>query len=129
LVQCGVISKTLAAPPGSPANGDRYIVAARPTGAWTGWAGQIGVWTTDDPGFVSGHWQNYTPKAGWLVYNVADSTFYVYNGSAWVALLTGGSATLAADTDVVIASPANNDVLTYETSSTKWKNKPSAPAT
>ena len=92
LVQCAVISKTLAAPPGSPANGDRYIVAASPTGAWAGWAGQIVVWTTDDPGFVSGHWQNYPPKAGWFTYNVADSTFYAYSGSAWAALAAGDRA-------------------------------------
>lgn len=37
-----------------------------------------------------------------------------------------GSATLAGDSDVVIATPANNDVLTYETSSGKWKNKAAA---
>jgi hypothetical protein len=124
LVQAAVISKTLATPPGSPTNGDRYIVAASPTGVWTGWAGRIAVWTTDDPGFLSGHWQSYTPNAGWLVYNVADTTFYVYSGSAWAALAAGGSSTLAGDTDVLLTSPANNDVLTYETSSTKWKNKP-----
>lgn len=34
--------------------------------------------------------------------------------------------TLASDTDVTITSPANNDVLTYETSSSKWKNKPAS---
>jgi hypothetical protein len=39
-----------------------------------------------------------------------------------------GSATLAGDTDVVLTSPANDDVLTYETSSSKWKNKPAAGA-
>lgn len=38
----------------------------------------------------------------------------------------GFTPQLAIDTDVVISSPANNDVLTYETSSTKWKNKPAA---
>jgi hypothetical protein len=124
LVQCAVISKTLSAPPGSPTNGDRYIVGPSPSGAWAGQAGKITVWTTDDPAFPSGFWQYYTPNAGWLVYNVADTTFYSYSGSAWAALAAGGSSTLAGDTDVVISSPANNDVLTYETSSTKWKNKP-----
>lgn len=93
LVQCAVISKTVATPPGSPVNGDRYIVAASPTGAWAGWANQIVVWTTDDPGFLSGHWQNYVPNAGWLAYNVADATIYVYSGSAWVAVGGGGGAT------------------------------------
>lgn len=93
LVQCAVISKTLAAPPGSPANGDRYIVAASPTGAWTGLTNKIVIWTTDDPGFPSGFWQNYAPNAGFLVYNVADTTFYYYTGSAWAAFTGGGGAT------------------------------------
>lgn len=36
------------------------------------------------------------------------------------------SGTLAGSlTDVVIVTPANNEVLTYEASSSKWKNKPS----
>ena len=38
----------------------------------------------------------------------------------------GGSGTLAGDTDVSITSPANNDVLTYESSTSKWKNKPAS---
>lgn len=34
-----------------------------------------------------------------------------------------GSSTLAGDTDVAISSPANNQVLTYNSSSTKWQNQ------
>lgn len=37
-----------------------------------------------------------------------------------------GSSTLAADTDVAISSPADKQVLTYNSSSTKWQNQ--APA-
>lgn len=36
----------------------------------------------------------------------------------------GGATTLAGLTDVVLTAPANNEVLTYETASSKWKNKP-----
>lgn len=90
LLQGATISKTLPAPPGSPANGDRYIVAASPTGAWAGQAKAIAVWTTDNPGTPGGLWEFYAPKAGWLVYNVADTTFYAYSGSAWGALTGGG---------------------------------------
>jgi hypothetical protein len=44
--------------------------------------------------------------------------------SKWVAAtVTPGATALSSDTDVVIATPANNEVLTYETSSRKWKNK------
>ena len=43
----------------------------------------------------------------------------------------GGSTTLAGDTDVAIASPQNNQVLTYNGASSKWVNQaaPSAPVT
>jgi len=44
IVQLLVLDKDLATPPGSPADGNRYIVAASPTGAWTGQAGKIAAW-------------------------------------------------------------------------------------
>jgi hypothetical protein len=100
LVQTAVISKTLAAPPGSPANGDRYIVAASPTGAWSGHAGSIAVWTTDNPATPGGLWEFYAPKFGWLVPNLADGLVYLYSGSAWAALAGGGGGTFVALTDV-----------------------------
>lgn len=122
LVLLMVKSRTLAAPPGSPANGDRYIVGPSPTGAWSGHANAVAVWTTDDPAAPSGEWEFYVPNAGFMAYSLADLAFYGYSSGAWSFL---GSSTLASDTDVAIASPLNNDVLTYETSSSKWKNKPS----
>lgn len=90
LLQNSVISITLATPPGSPTNGDRYIVAASPTGAWSGKAKNIAVWTTDNPASPSGVWEFYPPAAGWRAYNVADTTIYIYDGSAWGALSGGG---------------------------------------
>lgn len=41
---------------------------------------------------------------------------------------SSGSSTLAGDTDVLITSPANNDLLTFDLASGKWKNKPSSGA-
>ena len=51
VVQLAVLDRDLATPPGSPAEGDRYIVAASPTGDWDGQAGNIaafqdGAWAT-----------------------------------------------------------------------------------
>ena len=40
-----VISMTLNAPPAEPAEGDLYLVAAAPTGAWAGNAGKIAEWS------------------------------------------------------------------------------------
>lgn len=126
LLMCNVLSKTLSAPPGSPANGDAYIVKATGTGAWAGHDNAIAIWTTDNP--AGNAWEFYAAANGLIVYSVADVALFTWNGSAWVGIAGGGSSTLAGDTDVVISSPANNDVLTYETSSTKWKNKPASSA-
>ncbi len=40
MVQLAVLDRDLAAPPGSPAEGARYIVGGSPTGAWSGHAGR-----------------------------------------------------------------------------------------
>ena len=40
----GVLSRTTTAPPGSPADGDAYIVAAGATGAWAGHDDEIAYW-------------------------------------------------------------------------------------
>jgi len=76
LVMAAVTSQTLTAPPGSPAEGDRYIVAATATGAWAGQEEKIADYS-------GGGWVFYTPKTGWLVYVAATDNMWIYNGSAW----------------------------------------------
>jgi hypothetical protein len=83
LVQPIVINMTTATPPGSPSNGDAYVVASSPTGAWVGHQNQITAW-------IRGAWQFIAPRNGWRVYNQADGSAYAYNGSAWVASGGGG---------------------------------------
>lgn len=94
LVQGSVLSAAIATPPGSPANGDAYIVAASPTGAWAGQAGNIAVWSTQiattDTNTKVPAWEFHAPKAGWLVWNAATSSFYLFNGTAWAAFSAGG---------------------------------------
>jgi hypothetical protein len=97
-----VKNRTTTAPPGSPANGDAYIVATGGTGAWSGHDKSIAVWTTDNPAAPSGEWEFYDPAAGWVAFSVADAGFYSYSGAAWTAFGGGGSSTLAGDTDVTI---------------------------
>lgn len=85
LVQCSVISRTLATPPGSPADGDRYIVAASPTGAWSGKANSIASWTLQDPANPTGIWEFYAPIEGVTVWSLADVALYTYHAAAWMA--------------------------------------------
>lgn len=93
LVQAAVISKTLTAPPGSPANGDAYIVGASATGAWATHDKAIAIWTTDNPATPAGLWEFYGPTIGFSAFNAADSKLYVYDGSTWNAVGAGGGGT------------------------------------
>jgi uncharacterized protein DUF2793 len=78
-----VKDKDLNTPPGSPADGDRYIVGPSPTGAWAGQAGKV---TAYNASTVAGHspgWDFYTPKDNWLAYVVDEQMDYVYFSAAW----------------------------------------------
>jgi len=58
----------------------------------------------------------------------ASSSNFLRGAGTWAVPSGSGSATLAGDTDVVISSPANGQVLTYSSSSGKWGNQ-AAPVT
>lgn len=86
LVMCAVADKDLTAPPGSPADGDRYIVASGASGAWSGKDGQITRYSTK-----AAAWEFYDPSAGWLLFVVDEAKWYYHTGSAWAELETGGA--------------------------------------
>lgn len=79
LVQLSVLRADLTAPPASPAEGDRYIVAAPPAGGWAGQARAVAV-------FEGGAWEFHAPDEGWLAWNRASNTLLVYDGAAWIDL-------------------------------------------
>lgn len=91
LLQTAVISMALTAPPGSPADGDLYIVGASATGDWAGQDNSLARWVEDGE-----FWQFYAAGSrAKLVLNLADGGLYAWNGSAWVAPVAAGS--VAAD--------------------------------
>lgn len=81
--QIGVLDVTRTAPPSSPVEGQRHIVAASPTGAWMGQAKNIAV-------YQDATWRFLAPKLGWCAWCDADSALLVYNGTAWIAAASGG---------------------------------------
>jgi hypothetical protein len=85
MVQIGVISRVLTAPPGSPTEGDRYIVASGATGLWLGWDQNVAFWT-------DGAWLRLVPRIGWIAWSAADAALYVWTGGVW-AVATGGGVT------------------------------------
>lgn len=62
-------------PPGSPVDGNVYIVGASPTGAWSGKADNIAR-------YYQG-WSFTAPKEGMLVFLLSDTVFWVYRNAAW----------------------------------------------
>ena len=85
VLQIGAIDRDLAAPPGSPANGDRYIVALSASGAWLGKESQIAA-------FQDGAWSFYPPREGWIAWVADEGQLYVWDGAAWIVALGGGGS-------------------------------------
>ena len=80
LAQPVIKSAIVAAPPGSPANGDAYIIPSGATGAWAGLTNQIAVWISQ-----TSTWEFYIPKSGWKVFDLATLSTLRYTGSAWTS--------------------------------------------
>lgn len=83
IVQLNVLDRNLAAPPGSPVEGDAYIVASSPTGAWAGKAGQVAA-------YQGGGWVFYVPREGWNAWVRDENVPLVYDGTNWLSLITAG---------------------------------------
>lgn len=88
LVQPSVISRTTTAPPGSPAEGDSYIVAPGATGAWTGKDAMFAA-------FLTGAWTFRAPADGWLAYVEDSAEIAIHQAGAWSALITNGGTSIA----------------------------------
>jgi hypothetical protein len=106
LVQTAVIDKDDTAPPGSPADGDMYIVASGGSGAWSGHDGEIAYYRSG--------WVFREPREGYTVWVSDEDLHYTYDGAAWVAGAAGsapsGSVTVRAATtaNITIATALNN---------------------
>jgi hypothetical protein len=101
-----VKDKDLAAPPGSPAAGDAYIVAASPTGAWAGQAGKIAYYQAGTG------WLFITPRTGFRAYVQDEDADYRYVSGAWGMASTTGGATL--DTDGTLAANSDARIATQK---------------
>lgn len=105
VVQKGVINATTATPPGSPTEGDAYIVATSPTGAWVGKAKCIAVYYNGGWKFWPGNDSNgtqITPSTrheGMRVWDQNLNALQVFDGSSWGAkyLLAAGIQSAVAD--------------------------------
>lgn len=78
IVQAGVIDKDLTSPPGSPSEGDTYIVGGSATGAWNGRDNNLTI-------YQNGAWTFVAPLNGWIAWVSDESTLYIFNSGAWAS--------------------------------------------
>lgn len=105
-LNCVVLTVGDTAPPGSPADGDRYIVGTSATGAWSTHDDKLAVYRDG--------WQFYEPIEGVAVHNLDDASDWIFEGSAgWAVKSSGGASTwgtitgtLSAQTDLQSALDA-----------------------
>lgn len=83
LVQLAVESRSRTAPPATPANGSRYVVAMGATAAWAGASDKIAA-------FQDGAWMFYEPQEGWIAWVADDQEMIVHSGGTWAAFSSGG---------------------------------------
>lgn len=91
VVQLVVVSATTTAQPGSPADGDVYLLPAGKTGAaWGAMAnGAVASWR-------DGAWEAISPREGWLAYAQDGNLLLRWSGTAWAAMGAGEVLTVSA---------------------------------
>lgn len=106
LVQLSV-SAVSAAPPESPEEGERHIVAEGASGAFASHDDAVAI-------YEDGAWRFLPPRAGWRAWCEDVETLLLWNGSEWSALETGGGGIFdAEDIDHIYlndAVPSDPDV-------------------
>ncbi|HZU77823.1 MAG TPA: DUF2793 domain-containing protein, partial [Dehalococcoidia bacterium] len=100
LVQLAVLDRDLSAPPGSPAEGQRWIVKAAGGGAWAGHDNAIAAWQ-------DGAWAFYAPQPGWRAFVADEGALIAWDGAAWRASVGNGMTLIASGT---VANAATLDI-------------------
>ncbi|WP_374333026.1 DUF2793 domain-containing protein [Aestuariivirga sp.] len=75
LIHLSVISRGLAQAPAA-ADGDRYLVAASPTGAWAGQQGALAL-------AQGGGWVFVGPRKGWRLWVEDEARLLAFDGAQW----------------------------------------------
>ncbi len=76
VVQASVLDRDLTVPPGTPAEGDAYIVAAGASGDWSGHDGEIAA-------FSAGVWMFAVPFTGLLAWLEDEAVQLVWQSGQW----------------------------------------------
>jgi Protein of unknown function (DUF2793) len=109
IVQLTVLDRDLPAPPASPSEGSRYIVAPGASGPWAGQSLRIAAWQ-------DGGWAFFAPLEGWIAWIADEDVAVVWSGTGWIALggvssvnpvpLVGINTTADITNRLAVAAPA-----------------------
>lgn len=77
-----ILDRDLSSPPGSPSDGDCYLVATSATGDWSGHDDEIAF-------YMSSAWVFITPSEGMGAYIADEDVAVIFDGADWNAI--GGS--------------------------------------
>ena len=121
VISLSVINANQQQAPGSPAAGDRYIVAVGATGAFETHDRQIAVWTYGPSGGSLG-WVFYVPIDGLVAYDTTTTYTWVYQTSttSWVPKPVASAAFIIPNVGWVSGSSyttANNSLVTVDSMS------------
>lgn len=79
LVQIAVKASGATVPPGTPADGDRYLLGSGATGVWAGRDSSLAV-------YADGAWWFAAPRIGWLVFDQNVDHLILLKSSGWTAV-------------------------------------------
>ncbi len=127
LVQLAVSDRTRTAPPTTPVEGDRHIIATGATGPWADRDGQVAC-------FWGGAWLYLMPQEGWTARVVAEALTVAWQDGEWVNAVTaspapvmlGINATADATNRLTVSAPAT--LLTHEGAGHQRKINKALPA-
>ena len=122
VVQLSVKDRSLTAPPGSPSDGERYIVGASATGAWSGKEGQIAA-------FQDNAWMFYEPAEGWLSWVADEDKLLAFDGSGWNEVSGSGGSTNPAPLIGVNTTASDPDKLSVKTDAILFSHDDVTPGT
>lgn len=125
LVMPVVADRTRTAPPATPAEGARHIVAANATGAWAGQDGKIAA-------FWGGEWVFVSPAPGWALRVAAEAVTLCYDIAGWTIAradqMAGLGINTAPDSTNRLAVSSDAALFTHAGTSHQIKVNKAGPA-
>jgi len=122
VVQLSVRSRVANIPPAQSDDGDCYIVADNPTGAWSGHGGEVAAWQ-------DGAWAFQTPQDGWRTWVEDEAALLVWHNSAWIGVTGSGSGSGPIDQLGINTTPDTTNRLSIKSDAALFSHDDVTPGT